>query len=42
MNKLRLIQCGVGGFGRGWLSEITSKSADFEVVSIVDILKENL
>jgi predicted dehydrogenase len=42
MSKLRLIQCGIGGFGRGWLSEVTSKSADFEVVAIVDILKENL
>jgi predicted dehydrogenase len=42
MKKLRLIQCGVGGFGRGWLSEVTSKSADFEVVAIVDILPENL
>jgi predicted dehydrogenase len=42
MGKLRLIQCGVGGFGQGWLTEITSKSLDFDVVAIVDISKENL
>ena len=42
MEKLRLIQCGVGGFGQGWLTEITSKSPAFEVVAIVDISKENL
>jgi predicted dehydrogenase len=42
MEKLRLIQCGVGGFGQSWLNEVSSKSPDFEVVAIVDISNENL
>lgn len=37
MNKLRLIQCGVGGFGENWLKDFTSQSPDFEVVAIVDL-----
>lgn len=36
-NKLRLIQCGVGGFGEVWLKNYTSQSPDFEVVAIVDL-----
>lgn len=42
MSKLRLIQCGVGGFGGGWLQGFTSKSPDFDLVGIVDISKETL
>ena len=42
MNKIRLIQCGVGGFGFGWLKDHTSLSPDFELVGIVDILPANL
>jgi predicted dehydrogenase len=37
MSKLRLIQCGVGGFGEHWLKTFTSTSPDFEVVAIVDL-----
>ena len=42
MDKLRLIQCGVGGFGKSWLKEVSSKSPDFEVIAIVDISQDNL
>lgn len=42
MKKLRLIQCGVGGFGYGWVKDHTSLSPDFELVGIVDILPANL
>jgi len=42
MSKLKLIQCGVGGFGKGWLENQTSKAADFEVVAIVDLSREAL
>ena len=42
MKKLRLIQCGIGGFGQSWLSEVTSKSPDFEVVALVDISQADL
>jgi len=42
MKKLRLIQCGVGGFGRGWLIDQTTKSPDFDVVAIVDVSSTNL
>lgn len=37
MNRIRLIQCGVGGFGEGWLKNHTSCSADFELVGLVDV-----
>jgi predicted dehydrogenase len=40
--KLRLIQAGVGGFGKSWLAEVSAKSADFDVVAIVDLSAENL
>jgi predicted dehydrogenase len=40
--KLRLIQCGVGGFGKNWLTDITSKSPDFEVVALVDVSNDAL
>jgi predicted dehydrogenase len=42
MKKLRLIQCGVGGFGYSWLKDVSGKSPDFDVVAIVDVSKENL
>jgi predicted dehydrogenase len=42
VNKLRLIQCGVGGFGRGWLAKHTRCSDDFELAAIVDISAEAL
>src|SRR5476649_998189 len=42
MEKLRLIQCGVGGFGRGWIRDLTSKSPDFDLVAIVDLSAEAL
>ena len=35
-NKLRLIQAGVGGHGRGWLRNVTSQSDDVEVVAVAD------
>ena len=37
MEKLRLIQCGVGGMGKAWRDNATAGSDDFEVVAIVDI-----
>jgi predicted dehydrogenase len=39
--KLRLIQCGVGGHGGGWVP-VTSNSPDFDLVAIVDIVPGNL
>lgn len=36
MEKLRLIQCGVGGHGRGWVRTHVPASPDFELVAIVD------
>ena len=42
MNKLRLIHCGLGGFGESWLKEFTSKSDDFDLVGVVDISAETL
>jgi predicted dehydrogenase len=32
----------VGGFGEGWLKNHTSRSADFELVGIVDVSQEHL
>jgi len=37
MNRLRLIQCGVGGFGRVWIDNHSTRSEDFELVAIVDV-----
>jgi predicted dehydrogenase len=37
MPKLRLIQCGVGGFGGGWIRNHASKSPDFDLVAIADV-----
>jgi predicted dehydrogenase len=42
MDRLRLIQCGVGGFGRHWVTDVSSKSEDFELVAIVDISEKAL
>ncbi len=42
MQKLKLIQCGVGGFGKSWIENHSTKSDDFELVAIVDISPENL
>lgn len=42
MNKLRLIQCGVGGFGNGWVKGAASQSPDFDLVAIVDVAESNL
>lgn len=41
-NKLRLIQCGVGGHGLGWVRDTSSQSPDFDLVAIVDVVLENL
>ena len=32
-NKIRLIQCGVGGHGVGWVHRYASQSPDFELVA---------
>jgi predicted dehydrogenase len=40
--KLRLVQCGAGGFGKHWLDGATISSPDFELVALVDISAENL
>jgi predicted dehydrogenase len=42
MSKLRLIQCGVGGHGGGWVRDTSSKSPDFDLVAIVDVVPANL
>jgi predicted dehydrogenase len=36
-SPLRLIQCGAGGFGAHWLQQISTKSADFDLVALVDV-----
>ena len=36
MNKLRLIQCGLGAMGISWLRDHTRSSPDFELVAVVD------
>ncbi|MDF2439618.1 MAG: hypothetical protein JWN98_602 [Abditibacteriota bacterium] len=40
--KLRLIQCGVGGHGFGWVRDTSSQSPDFDLVAIVDVVPDNL
>lgn len=42
MNKIRLIQCGVGGYGTGWIKNHTSQSPDFDLAAIVDLSPETL
>ena len=41
MDKLKLIQCGVGGHGGSWVP-ITSNSPDFDLVAVVDVVPEQL
>src|SRR6059058_2377720 len=38
MDKLRLIQCGMGGMGKAWWQNATGKSEDFELAAIVDVV----
>ena len=40
--KLRLIQCGAGGMGKAWWEPVVSKSPDFELVAMVDIVERPL
>lgn len=42
MQKLRLIQAGVGGMGRTWWNGPVRDSTDFELVAVVDIEEEPL
>src|SRR3954452_5813379 len=42
MEKLRLIQCGLGGVGQEWRDNATAASPDFEVVAVVDIAEKEL
>jgi predicted dehydrogenase len=37
MEKLRLVQCGVGGWGDSWVKHIVPASVDFELVGVVDV-----
>ena len=37
-----MIQCGVGGFGKSWLTDVTATSPDFALAALVDTLPENL
>jgi predicted dehydrogenase len=37
MQKLRLIQAGVGGMGKAWWTGATNRSPDFDLVAIVDV-----
>lgn len=41
-SKLRLIQCGAGGFGSHWLEAASSRSPDFDLVALVDISQDSL
>ena len=40
--KLRLIQCGLGGMGKAWRDNATAASDDFEVVAVVDVAEKPL
>lgn len=42
MSKLRLIQAGMGGMGGHWWKSFTSKSPDFDLVAIVDVVEKPL
>ena len=42
MQKLKLIQCGVGGMGKAWWTNATKDSPDFELAAIVDIVDASL
>ncbi len=41
-DKLRLIQCGTSGWGKTWWSNYTTKSPDFDLVAIVDVVPKAL
>jgi predicted dehydrogenase len=41
MPQLKLIQCGVGGFGAGWLN-VVKANADVQCVALVDPNRENM
>jgi predicted dehydrogenase len=42
MEKLRLIQCGLGRMGKAWRDNATAASPDFEVVAVVDVVEKEL
>jgi predicted dehydrogenase len=42
MQKLRLIQAGMGGMGRTWWKSVVRGSPDFDLVAIVDVVDEPL
>jgi len=42
MTRLRLIQCGLGGFGASWLHDYVLPSPDFELVAVVDTSEKTL
>ena len=42
MNKLRLIQCGMGGMGKTWWSGPVRSTPDFDLVAIVDVAEQPL
>ncbi|HEX8834109.1 MAG TPA: Gfo/Idh/MocA family oxidoreductase [Abditibacteriaceae bacterium] len=42
MSKLGLIQCGVGGMGAAWINDASTKSPDFDLVALVDVVPANL
>lgn len=42
MAKLKLIQCGVAGHGGSWIRDISTKSPDFDLAAIVDVVQEKL
>jgi predicted dehydrogenase len=37
--KLKLIQCGVGGMGKAWWNGVTNNSPDFDLVALVDVVE---
>jgi predicted dehydrogenase len=37
MSRIKLIQCGVGGWGAGWAKQRVPESPDFELAAIVDV-----
>ncbi len=41
MGKMKIIQVGVGGFGKGWIN-VVKNSPEWEIAGIVDVNKENL
>jgi predicted dehydrogenase len=41
MEKMRIVQVGVGGFGKGWIN-VVKNSPEWEIAGIVDVNRENL